>query len=352
MNKKRKKQLKDNFWAIILMLVLAGVIIFYSYNYEAFKKTNNLPARAFTSKTDNERCLKCHAHNICELPDSKDSSKTITHYMAGSSVIDTVRFYSSNHWNFKCTDCHSDEYLTQPHDPALKSAPMSTCIDCHGGDDAYAKYHFENIESDFFNSTHYKKDSVNFTCWNCHNAHYDRLSMRDTLREPHQVISYDNNMCLKCHSKQPAYQGNYLSDSIKTDMMALHQWLPETEKHLTNLRCIDCHTSQNDSLLVPHDILDKSMALKDCKACHAENSMLLKTLYKNRISSGMKKVRFLKNVPVDGQIVPKPKKHPVLNIVLASLSALLLVIVLFIVFRYLIPFAEKKHDLINKCKKE
>jgi len=265
--------------------------------------------------------------------------------MAVNSMIDTILFYSSNHWNFKCTDCHSDEYLKQPHDPALKSAPMSTCLDCHGGDDTYAKYHFEDIDSEFHNSAHFKADSVNFTCWNCHNAHYDKLSMRDTLQQPHQMISYDNNSCLKCHGKEPTYQGNYLSDSIKTDMIALHQWLPETEKHLSNLRCIDCHTAANDSLLVPHQILEKSMAVKDCKACHTENSLLLKTLYKNRPASGMKKVRFLKTVPVDGLVVPQAKKHPVLNIILISLSVLLLLIVLYTVFRYLIPYIEKKHDV-------
>jgi len=264
--------------------------------------------------------------------------------MSVNSIIDTMRFYNSNHWSFKCTDCHSDEYLKQPHDPALKSAPMSTCLDCHGGDETFAKYHFEDIDSEFHNSAHFKADSVNFTCWNCHNAHYDKLSMRDTLQQPHQVISYDNNMCLKCHGKEPTYQGKYLTDSIKTDVITLHQWLPESKKHLDNLRCIDCHAAVDDSLLVPHQILEKSKAVKDCKACHIENSLLLKTLYKNRTSAGIKKIMFLKTVPVDGLVMPTAKKHPALNIVLISLSVLLLLTVLFIVFRYFIPNIEKKHN--------
>ena len=342
---KRKKHLKNNFGAIVLMLSLTGVVLFYSHEYGVVKKNNTaILNREYTSRTDNENCLKCHARSACEIRDTADSTKTVTHYLLPQNIIDTTRFYSSNHWNFKCTDCHSDEYLKQPHDPALKTAPMSTCLDCHGGDENYAKYHFEDIDTACISSIHYKADSMNFACWICHNAHYDKLSMRDTLQEAHQVIQYDNTMCLNCHGKGHNYHGNYGTDSIKTDMMAIHQWLPEAEVHLNNLRCIDCHAAVNDSMMVSHHIRPKEQAVKDCKACHIENSLLLKTLYKNRPASGKKKARFLKTIPIDGKaVLPKVKKYPVLNFILLSLSALLLIVILFIVFRHLIPYSEKNH---------
>jgi hypothetical protein len=60
----------------------------------------------------------------------------------------------------------------------------------------------------------------------------------------------------------------------------VHSWLPNQELHFSHVRCIECHTEVNDSLMVSHDILPKEKALRNCVECHTTNSRLKASLYK------------------------------------------------------------------------
>jgi len=339
---KEKKHLIRNVGAIALMIGLTLMIVFCFRYYNTSINITAADIREFTSKKDNAQCLKCHSRSSCEIPGSKNISKNKIYSIRPQNRIDTVRYYNSNHWDFKCTDCHSDEYLNVPHDSSLKENAMITCLDCHGGDETFAHFHFEDIDTACMHSVHYMTDSINFSCWNCHIAHYDKLHSRDTIQPLRRVISYDNMMCLTCHSKEPSYRGTFRTGNIKTDMATIHAWLPETELHMNNVRCIDCHAASNDNMMVSHRIEPKTLALKDCKACHSENSVLLNTLYKNRKQAGLKKISILKDLSLDGKPVSKKMDDPVLNTVLIALTAIILFIILFYVIRHMITIVEKK----------
>ena len=43
--------------------------------------------------------------------------------------------------------------------------------------------------------------------------------------------------------------------------MQTHEWLPNETLHFQNVRCIECHTQINDSILVAHLVLPKEKAL-------------------------------------------------------------------------------------------
>ncbi len=322
------------------MVIFAIIILWITWNYDAIKASHALPLKTYTSKADNARCLKCHAGGRYEMPDPEDSTRKISGFMQAGNIIDTLRYYHSTHWDFKCTDCHSDEYNVQPHNPELKSLPMSTCLDCHGGDENYAKYHFEDIDTAFMAGDHYKAIGMDFNCWSCHDAHYDMQFVRDSTADIRRIVEYDNNMCLKCHDKSGTDTTTKISGKAIPDMTVAHLWLPESSRHLTSVRCIDCHAKVDDQLLVSHQIVNKADAVRNCEACHTENSLLLKTLYKNRPVSGKRKSGFLKNITRDSKIEKVLKKNPELNIILLSATALLLIGVLFVVFRWLIPFSE------------
>lgn len=64
-------------------------------------------------------------------------------------VFDQEEFYKGVHRHFSCSDCHSPDYSSFPHQSELRFEPMYSCLDCHGGDEKFATYHFETIEEEF-----------------------------------------------------------------------------------------------------------------------------------------------------------------------------------------------------------
>jgi hypothetical protein len=59
-----------------------------------------------------------------------------------------------------------------------------------------------------------------------------------------------------------------------------HEWLPDPDRHLAAVRCIDCHTRMTDSVLVAHEVMAADSAVNSCVDCHSQNSILMGTLYK------------------------------------------------------------------------
>jgi hypothetical protein len=247
------------------------------------------------SYADNEYCLRCHSSGYFVLSDSA-TGRSKRQAMCVNFNIPKEKYYNSVHWTFSCLDCHSSEYKTFPHATALRFEPKLVCIDCHGGDENFAKYHFEEIEADYGKSIHAKIDNGEFSCWKCHNPHsYVPLARRDSLTTNFVVAS--NQMCLSCHGNFEKFQ--LLSDRELTGVIDKHDWLPNHELHFKSVRCIECHSAQNSNILISHNILPKDSAISDCVKCHSGNSILMGTLYKFRTIENRKAYGFVNAAIID-----------------------------------------------------
>ena len=234
------------------------------------------------------QCLKCHSNHIYsfhnDLMDREEKRLMNPYY-----VLDTVAMRQGVHHVFDCTDCHSYEYSTYPHSANLKLEPMNTCLDCHGGDEAFASYQFERIDEEVQKSVHYQAYGESFNCSKCHDQHTYRPMARNS-DDVKEIVEYSNKMCLTCHADMQRYE--MVAGHEKPELVEVHSWLPNQELHFQNVRCIECHTEVADSLMVSHNILPKEKAVRNCVECHSANSRLKASLYKyknlqNRSGKGM-----------------------------------------------------------------
>jgi hypothetical protein len=232
------------------------------------------------NQQENERCLKCHSKLFINLTDSV-TGNIIKHQFPKSCVINSTLFYSSNHKNLTCVFCHSEDFATFPHPKELKNKVMSACMNCHSGDDEkYTRFHFENINKDFIKSAHAMVLKENFSCNNCHSQHYFKVtaSKSDDIKS---IVNYDNMICMRCHNDQKKY--NQFVNTTMADIGKAHSWLPNQALHFESVRCIDCHNEPTDSTVVPHFVMPKKLAQKNCVACHSNNPEQLQNLYKFNI---------------------------------------------------------------------
>lgn len=225
---------------------------------------------------DNNRCFKCHGQPKYEYT-NENLGKQVKALMCVERIVNKEDFYRSNHKSFSCTDCHSSEYETFPHSGELRMEQKLTCLDCHGGDENYAQYHFEAVDSAYQQSTHFKLESEGFSCWSCHNPHSYKISVRtsDNFKE---TIKYDNAICLNCHSDFNRYQ--LLSEKEEINVVRKHEWLPNQASHFASVRCIECHTKLDKTSRISHQIMPKAEAVRLCNECHSQNSLLMASLYK------------------------------------------------------------------------
>jgi hypothetical protein len=270
---------------------------------------------------DNERCFKCHGQNKYEYT-NENLGHQVKAMMYSEVIIDRNKFYEANHRSFSCTDCHSDEYTKFPHAGELRMEQTYNCIDCHGGDEKFAKYNFEAIEADYQQSTHFKLEGEGFTCWDCHGPHDYKINIRNSsnLKE---TILYDNNICLRCHSNFNQFQ--ILSEREEINILQKHEWLPNQESHFKSVRCIECHSQVNDTILVSHLINPVEKAVKKCNECHSQNSMLMSSLYKFQ-SKEQRKDGFFNGIILNQSYVIGANRNEYLNI----LSLLIFGVVLLI----------------------
>jgi hypothetical protein len=237
---------------------------------------------------ENSKCFKCHGNRVYSYFNS-EIGHDVTKRMNPYFLMDSILFYEQNHKTFDCTDCHSRDYRTFPHKVELRMEVLGTCIDCHGYDDDYAQYHFEEIEEEFLQSVHSTKHSDEFTCWMCHNPHTYKISAR-TNENIKDVIVYDNNICLSCHADIDKYQ--LISNVQNPNILEKHEWLPNQPLHFSSVRCIECHTKISDSTLVAHLVQPKEEAVKLCVECHSTDSRLMATLYKFQVTEARNKYGF------------------------------------------------------------
>lgn len=235
----------------------------------------NLKAQTYQD-AQQHACLKCHSNQSYSFYNSV-TGNDVKRLMNPYYILDTVAISASVHKQFDCTDCHSSEYGTYPHQANLKLEPLSTCLDCHGGDASFAKYQFERIDEEFKKSIHYKVYGDNFTCTKCHSQHTYKATAR-TSDNVLEIVDYSNKMCLSCHNDMKKFK--MVSGHDNPKLVQVHDWLPNQELHFQHVRCIECHTEVVDSLMVSHDILPKDKALRKCVECHSANSRLKASLYK------------------------------------------------------------------------
>jgi len=225
---------------------------------------------------EHHQCLKCHSNQSYSFHNEvtgKEEKRLMNPYY----ILDTVAMTVGVHKQFDCTDCHSSEYGTYPHQSNLKLEPLSTCLDCHGGDESFATYHFERIDEEFKKSVHYKVYGDNFNCSKCHSQHTYVATAR-TSSNVLEIVDYSNKMCLSCHNDMKKYK--LVSGHENPKLVEIHDWLPNQELHFSHVRCIECHTEVADSLMVSHNIMSKDKALRKCVECHSQNSRLKASLYK------------------------------------------------------------------------
>jgi predicted CXXCH cytochrome family protein len=292
-------------------------------------KTENINTQDTASliskfEADNERCFKCHGQEKYEYS-NETLGKQVKAMMCSERIIHKKEFYSSNHKSFSCTDCHSAEYVKFPHSGELRMEQKYNCIDCHGGDEKFAKYHFEEIETEYQKSTHFKLEGEGFSCWKCHNPHTYRISVRNNnnLKE---TIAYDNAICLNCHSDFSRFQ--ILSEKKEINIIQKHEWLPNQTLHFTNVRCIECHTQINNNIPVSHLIKPKEDAVRLCNECHSKNSILMASLYKFE-SKELRRDGFLNGIILNSSYVIGANRNEYLNLVSLIIFILVIVVIAF-----------------------
>jgi hypothetical protein len=278
---------------------------------------------------DNERCFKCHGQSTYEYLNS-NIGRTVKAAMCSERMVSREKFYQSNHRSFSCTDCHSNDYATFPHPSELMLEQSYECIDCHGGDEKFARFNFEEIESEYKESVHYKLEGGAFSCWKCHGPHDYKITVRNS-RNLKETILYDNNICLYCHANFSHFQ--LLSDREEINILQKHEWLPNQELHFKNVRCIECHAQINDTILVSHLIKPKEEAVQRCNECHSQNSLLMSTLYKFQ-SKEQRKFGFINGTILNQSYVIGANRNQYLNnLSLIMFAIILIVIGIHIYFR-------------------
>jgi len=257
----------------------------------------------------NERCFRCHGSSKYTYYNAVND-KDVSAMMCENRVIHREDFYTANHRSFACVDCHAAEYNAFPHPGALRMESPYACIDCHGYDEQYAKYHFEDIDAEFQQSTHFTANDDAFTCWKCHNPHSYKISIRDS-KNITEAIAYDNHICLNCHSDFERFQ--LLTSREEINIIEKHDWLPNQGLHFSQVRCIECHARPNDSLMVAHRILPKENAVKRCVECHSQNSLLMSSLYKFQAKENRTQAGFLNAIILNNAFVIGANRNIVLN---------------------------------------
>ncbi|MCU0473372.1 MAG: cytochrome c3 family protein [Bacteroidales bacterium] len=319
-----------NFRLFILFAFIALPSVVYGLKREKLSVQDSI-LYVSPFQDDNERCFKCHGQEKYEYT-NESLGKQVKALLCSDRIVNRSEFYSANHKSFSCTDCHSEAYTKFPHPGELRMEMQYNCLDCHGGDEAFAIFSFEEIDAEYQQSVHFRLENEGFTCWKCHNPHSYKISRRNTTNLK-ETIQYDNNICLNCHSDFSRLQ--LMTESKEINLMEKHDWLPNQTSHFRSIRCIECHTKTNDSILISHFIVPKEDAIRGCNECHSKNSILMTSLYKFE-SKENRKDGFLNGIILNESYVIGANRNKYLNIISLSIfSIVILMIIIHILFRIL-----------------
>ena len=276
----------------------------------------------------NEGCFKCHGYFIFR----KDKpERKLNKEMYPGNIIKRDTFYRSNHLWFSCTDCHDQGHTQIPH-PDMKDTLHLSCIDCHGMNEKEDPFQFMNIEEEFRNSIHFKATEGTFTCWKCHDPHSYKTFTRYSISIS-KIVEYNNNMCLSCHDEVRLDQ---LKSSEK-EILKIHDWLPNEYLHFKNVRCIECHSSVKENLLISHNILPGENAVRKCVECHSSNSLLLSSLYKYQSIENRKELGFVNGIILNNSYVIGANRNRFLNVTSQALLGLVIgILIIHVILRVVI----------------
>lgn len=313
---------------ILIVFVLFVLITPLLYSQETEEAATQGTVWVSEFYEDNEICFRCHGQTIYTLY-NEFTERDVNKLLCESRVITREDYYNSNHRSFACVDCHDSGYETFPHAFELRLEEHYACLDCHGFDEAYAQYHFEEIEEEYLSSIHAELEEEGFSCWSCHNPHTYKINIRNTT-SLHETIAYDNNICLDCHSDFDRF--HLLTKRDEINIIEQHDWLPNQALHFANVRCIECHTQVNDSILVAHHLLPKDQAVQNCVECHSQDSRLLTTLYKFEAKEKRNKAGFWNGAVLQESYVIGANRNIYLNV--ASVIIFLLTITGIVIHIY------------------
>ncbi len=279
----------------------------------------------FENIEGNKTCLKCHGEEFYYYYNDWieiDVKARMNPYY----IIDSASYYISNHKTFLCIDCHSMDYEDFPHSGELRMELKYTCMDCHEGDENFEAYQFEKINEEYLKSVHSATYDELFTCWMCHNPHTYKINARtsDQLRD---IITYDNEICLSCHTDASKIQ--LLTDMDDPNIIDQHEWLPNQKLHFQHVRCIECHTDIIEDILIAHHILPKEDAVRKCEECHSRDSRLLASLYKFRAKEERSAVGFINASILDEAYIIGANRNYYLNVVSLVIFGLVLIGIIF-----------------------
>lgn len=282
---------------------------------------------------ENSECFFCHGSTTYTYYNDV-IEREVTKRMNPYFIIDSVQYYDQNHKSFMCTDCHSWDFTTFPHDNTLRMEPMPSCLDCHEGDDATANFSFEKIYEEFQESVHSAKHSDEFTCWMCHNPHSYKINARNNTNIRETII-YDNNICLSCHADINKYQ--LISSQTNPNVIDKHDWLPNQRSHFAHVRCIECHTKSSDEVLIAHHIQTKELAVKKCVECHTTDSKLMASLHQYRIQENRGRFGFFNESILQDTYIIGANRNIYLNILSAIIfGGVVLVIIIHAILRVIL----------------
>jgi len=322
-------------WVVLVLLLGFSLLFIFSKSPNAVSaqarqsETENITVSTvdltkFKNSKENETCFACHGQSKYSY-ENKETKKIVSKKMYAEVIIKRDVFYTSNHREFKCTDCHSEDYMIFPHSGNLRMESQAGCIDCHGGDEKYSKFKFEKIDKEFQESVHSQTHSEDFTCWMCHNAHSYKINAR-TNDNRQETITYDNLICLNCHGDIRNYQ--LLTDKQKPNLIEKHDWLPNQVSHFISVRCIECHAKNVDTLVVAHQVVPKNEAVRKCESCHSKNSILYASLFKYQIDENIQKKGLIKGLFFSETATIGPDQNDTLNKIGLVIFAITIIILL------------------------
>lgn len=277
------------------------------------------PSRQFDEES--LKCLECHSSPRYEFKDTLTGDVAVRK-MHAELRIDPVEYAKATHGEFKCTDCHSPDFNIHPHPISTRFEINYNCLDCHGGDEMYASFHFETIEEEYLKSTHAANIAEGFSCWSCHNPHTYRLSDKEVGQLTNRVAR-NNAACLTCHGDVNNYA--VLIEKELPDLLISHDFLPNQSLHFRKVRCIDCHAANNDSIMVAHLVLPAEQAVRKCVECHSTNSILMSSLYKHQAAEKRNSLGFYNGVIMNEAYVIGANRNYYLNLASIIIFAMVLI---------------------------
>ena len=267
-----------------------------------------------------QHCLSCHGSTYYSF-DNEYTGMTEKKRMNPYLRIDSTHYMVGVHGTFGCIDCHSPDYENYPHNAELKLEFKYGCMDCHGGDPTYAHLHFDEIANEAFKSVHAEKMGEAFKCEMCHNPHSNKLVATTQKYSIDDIVAVNNNMCLQCHADDSRY--HIFTDNDKPAIIETHNWLPNQSLHFKNVRCIECHTSSADTMMVSHNILPKEQAIKNCVECHSNDGLLQAKLYKYLTIESRTENGFASSLKNEAYVIGA-NRLPFLNYASVAIFALLM----------------------------